>query len=77
MAFDEAGTTKLSAANDDKIQVFGPGHHYFQFYRDRGARIVPPFEVDNLDQARAERAGTRVGRGGVKDCLVLQPPDHP
>ncbi len=72
MAFDEAGTTELSAANDDRIQVFGPGHRYFRFYRDRGARIVPLFEVDNLDQARAElaRSGpessasqSRMGRG--------------
>jgi predicted enzyme related to lactoylglutathione lyase len=56
VAFDEASTTELSAANDDRIQVFGPGHRYFQFYRDRGARIVPLFEVDNLDQARADLA---------------------
>jgi len=57
VAFDEAGTTELSAVNDDRIQVFGPGHHYFHLYRDRGARIVPLFEVDNLDEARAELAG--------------------
>jgi predicted enzyme related to lactoylglutathione lyase len=62
VAFDEAGTTELSAANDDRIQVFGPGHHYFRFYRDRGARIVPLFEVDDLDDARADlaRSGAEV-----------------
>jgi predicted enzyme related to lactoylglutathione lyase len=62
VAFDEADTMELSAANDDRIQVFGPGHPYFRFYRDRGARIVPLFEVDNLDQARAElaRSGAEV-----------------
>ena len=62
VAFDEADTVELSAANDDRIQVFGPDHHYFQFYRERGARIVPLFEVDNLDEARAElaRSGAEV-----------------
>jgi predicted enzyme related to lactoylglutathione lyase len=62
VAFDEADTMELSAANDDRIQVFGPGHPYFRFYRDHGARIVPLFEVDNLDQARAElaRSGAEV-----------------
>jgi hypothetical protein len=49
---------ELSAADDDRIQVFGPGHHYFRFYRDRGARIVALFEVDHLDQARADLAGS-------------------
>ena len=47
VAFDEAGTMELSAANDDRIQLFGPGHRYFEFYRSRGASIVPLFEVDN------------------------------
>ncbi len=62
VAFEEAGTTELSAANGDRIQVFGPGHRYFQYYRSRGARMVPLFEVDNLDQARAElaRSGAEV-----------------
>jgi hypothetical protein len=26
VAFDEAGTMELSAKNDDRIQLFGPGH---------------------------------------------------
>lgn len=59
MVFDEADARELSAANDDTIQVFGPGHRYFQFYRDHGARIVPPFEVDNLDK----RAHVKVSFG--------------
>jgi predicted enzyme related to lactoylglutathione lyase len=60
VAFDEPGTIELSAAKDDRIQVLGPDHRYFQFYRDRGARVVPLFEVDNLDQARAELARSGV-----------------
>ena len=55
-AFDEANTIELSAENDDRIQLFGPGHRYFEFYRNRGASIVPLFEVDNLNQARDELA---------------------
>jgi predicted enzyme related to lactoylglutathione lyase len=62
VAFDEAGTMELSAGNDDRIQVFGPGHRSFGFYRDHGASIVPLFEVDNLDEARAvlARSGVEV-----------------
>lgn len=56
VAFSEAGTMELSAENDDRVQVFGPGHRYFQFCREHGASIVPLFEVDELDQARAELA---------------------
>ena len=44
VAFDEAGTMELSAETDDRIQLFGPGHRYFEFYRSRGASIVPLFE---------------------------------
>jgi predicted enzyme related to lactoylglutathione lyase len=62
VTFDEAGTMELSAENDDRVQVFGPGHRYFQFYRECGASIVPLFEVDDLGQARAElaRSGAEV-----------------
>jgi len=69
VAFDEAGTTELSAANDDRIHVFGPGHRYFRSYRDRRARIVPLFEVDDLDDARAElaRGGAEVFGGPESD----------
>jgi predicted enzyme related to lactoylglutathione lyase len=56
VAFDEPLTMELSAENDDRIQLFGPGHRYFEFYRSHGARIVPLLEVDNLDEARAELA---------------------
>ena|SRR5215831_6583370 len=66
VAFDEAGTMELSAENDDRIQLFGPGHRYFAFYRSRGASIVPLFEVDNLDQAHDELA-----RGGAE--IVCEP----
>jgi predicted enzyme related to lactoylglutathione lyase len=81
VAFDEASTMELSAANDDRIQVFGPGHRYFQFCRDRGARIVPLFEVDNLAEARAELARSGVDvfgepeSDGAWEWLTFRAPD--
>ena len=48
---------ELTAGNDDRIQLLGPGHCYFEFYRSHGASIVPLLEVDDLDQASAELAG--------------------
>jgi predicted enzyme related to lactoylglutathione lyase len=62
VAFDEPGTMELAVENGDKVQLVGPGHHYFAFYRSRGARVVPLFEVDNLDEARAQlaRSGAEV-----------------
>ena len=61
VAFDAGNTVELAAGNGDRIQLFGPGHRYFEFYRSHGARIVPVLEVDDLDQASAELA-----RGGGK-----------
>jgi predicted enzyme related to lactoylglutathione lyase len=81
VAFDEAGTMELAAENDDRFQLFGPGHRYFEFYRGRGARIVPLFEVDNLDQARDElaRGGTEIvgdpESDGVWTWLTFRAPD--
>ena len=43
---------ELAAGNGERIQLFGPGHRYFQFCRSQG--VVPLLEVDDLDQARAE-----------------------
>ena len=81
VAFDEAGTVELSAENDDRIQLFGPGHRYFEFYRSRGASIVPLFEVDNLDRARDElaRGGAEIvgepESDGVWSWLTFRAPD--
>jgi len=81
VAFDDAGTVELTAENDDRVQLFGPGHRYFEFYRSRGASIVPLFEVDDLDQARDELAGGGaeiVGEpesDGVWTWLTFRAPD--
>jgi len=81
VAFDEAGTMELSAENDDRIQLFGPGHRHFEFYRSRGASMVPLFEVDNLDEARDElaRGGAEIvgepESDGVWTWLTFRAPD--
>jgi catechol 2,3-dioxygenase-like lactoylglutathione lyase family enzyme len=41
VAFDAGNTVELTAGNGDRIQPFGPGHHYFEFYRSHGASTVP------------------------------------
>ena len=61
MVFEEADTVELSAANGDKIQLFGPGHRYFDLCGGHGAAMLPLFEVADVDQARAALAG-----GGVE-----------
>ena len=81
VAFDEAGTVELSAENNDRIQLFGPGHRYFEFYRSRGASIVPLFEVDNLDEARdaLARGGAEIvgepESDGIWTWLTFRAPD--
>ncbi len=56
LAFEEASTIELSAENGNKVQLFGKGHRYFDFCRRHSTAIVPLFEVDALDEARAELA---------------------
>ena len=43
---------ELTAGNDDRIQLFGSGHRYFEFYRSHGDSTVPLLEVDDLDQTK-------------------------
>ena len=61
VAFDARTTVELTAGKGDRIQLFGPGRRYFEFYRNHGARIVPLLELDDPDQASAELA-----RGGAE-----------
>ena len=52
VAVDAGNTAELTAGNDERIQLFGPGHRSFEFYRSHSASTVPLPEMDNLDQAR-------------------------
>ncbi len=58
VAFQEGTTVELAAQNGDKVQIFSPDHRYFEFFRGQRAPLVPLFEVDSLDGARAHMAGT-------------------
>ena len=47
---EETATTELSLQSGDRVQVFAPGHPYFEF-----AKVpVALFEVEELRRARAE-----------------------
>lgn len=52
--FDEPATTELSLPNDDRLQVFAPGHPYFTFFENHARGLVPLFEVEDAQQAAAE-----------------------
>jgi catechol 2,3-dioxygenase-like lactoylglutathione lyase family enzyme len=59
--FEEEGTAELSLASGDRVQVFAPGHRYYELF---GTGPVPLFEVDDvhaalqeLEQAGAELLG--------------------
>ena len=70
MAFDKGNTVELGDGNGDGIQLFGPGHGYFEFCRSHGIGIVPLLEVDDdLDQASTEPV-----RGGAE--LFGEPESH-
>lgn len=64
--FDERTTIELSTEDGDRVQLFSPGDPYFAFFDGEGSRVVPLFEVDDLDAARAE-----LSRAGIE---VLGPP---
>jgi catechol 2,3-dioxygenase-like lactoylglutathione lyase family enzyme len=54
VAFEDDATVEFSLANDDRIQVFGPGHRYHELFGTGGGGPVPLFEVDDLQAAHAE-----------------------
>ena len=53
VAFGEPATAELSFPSGDRIQVFGPGHRYFERFGDASGP-VPLFEVDDVHAARQE-----------------------
>jgi catechol 2,3-dioxygenase-like lactoylglutathione lyase family enzyme len=59
-AFEEPTTVELMLPNDDRVQVFGPGNRYFDFYGQHAVGPVVLFEVDDVEQARAELTGAGV-----------------
>jgi catechol 2,3-dioxygenase-like lactoylglutathione lyase family enzyme len=66
-AFQETATTELALPNDDRVQVFGPGERYFDFYAHNAVGPVVLFEVDDLDQAVAEMRAAGIEFVGPTD----------
>jgi catechol 2,3-dioxygenase-like lactoylglutathione lyase family enzyme len=49
--FDEEATMELSLANGDRVQVFGTGHRYHEFFAEQATGPVPLFEVNDVHAA--------------------------
>jgi hypothetical protein len=66
--FEEEGTTELSLANGDRVQVFAPGHRYYELF---GTGPVPLFEVDDVHAAvrELEQAGPRSWGQSSVTCI--------
>jgi hypothetical protein len=60
--FEEEGTTELSLANGDRVQVFAPGHRYYELF---GTGPVPLFEVE-----RRTRGSWGARAGGDRDPVA-------
>ena len=65
--FRSSTSTELSAANDDRVQVFGPGDRYYDFFRRNSAGPVALFEVDDVHSAARELEAA--------DLELLGPPE--
>jgi catechol 2,3-dioxygenase-like lactoylglutathione lyase family enzyme len=81
VAFEDDATAEFSLANDDRVQVFGPGHRYFELFGEGGGGPVPLFEVDDLQAARAELAAAgievigEIERDASWEWLTFRGPD--
>ena len=52
--FEEPATTELSTEVGDRVQLFAPGHRYYELFRANATGPVALFEVDDVHAARAE-----------------------
>jgi catechol 2,3-dioxygenase-like lactoylglutathione lyase family enzyme len=59
-AFQEPTTVELMLPNDDRVQVFGPGDRYYEFYGEHAVGPVVLFEVDDVAEARTELAAAGI-----------------
>jgi len=57
--FEQPHTVEFSTVKDDRVQVFGPSHRYFDLLRANAGGPLALFEVDDVAAAREEleRAG--------------------
>ena len=54
LRFEEQATAEFATSDGDAVQVFGPGHRYFEFFGEQAVGPVPLFEVDDLAAAQRE-----------------------
>jgi catechol 2,3-dioxygenase-like lactoylglutathione lyase family enzyme len=79
--FETPTTTELSLESGDRVQVFGPGDPYYEFFGEHGRGPVALFEVDDLDAARSEleAAGVEIigpaGHDDEWDWIHFRGPD--
>jgi catechol 2,3-dioxygenase-like lactoylglutathione lyase family enzyme len=66
-AFDEPTTVELMLPSDDRVQVFGPGDRYYEFYAEHAVGPVVLFEVDDVQDARAELEAAGIELVGPAD----------
>jgi catechol 2,3-dioxygenase-like lactoylglutathione lyase family enzyme len=66
-AFQGPGTAELVLPNDDRVQVFGPGDRYYEFYAEHAVGPVVLFEVDDVEGARAELEAAGIELVGPTD----------
>jgi catechol 2,3-dioxygenase-like lactoylglutathione lyase family enzyme len=58
--FEHATTAEFSLPSGDRVQVFGPGDRYFDFFERHANGPVALFEVDDVRSARAELAAAGI-----------------
>jgi catechol 2,3-dioxygenase-like lactoylglutathione lyase family enzyme len=66
-AFHGPTTVELMLPNDDRVQVFGPGDRYYEFYAEHAVGPVVLFEVDDVEDARAELEAAGIELVGPTD----------
>jgi catechol 2,3-dioxygenase-like lactoylglutathione lyase family enzyme len=82
VVFEEPATMEVVLPNDDRVQIFGPGNRYYDFFGRYATGPVPLFEVDDLDVARAELMGAglelvgEIESDGVWTWLHVRAPDR-
>ncbi len=54
LQFAEGSTAELALPNDDRVQVFGPGHRYYDYFGQHADGPVALFEIDDVHRAKVE-----------------------
>src|SRR3954452_11034407 len=64
---EEPGTTELSLPSGDRVQVFAPGHPYFELFSREANGPVALFEVEDVRAARPELIAAGIEVVGPND----------